>query len=270
MSRLYSYHLMIISKYFKTIEDFIHLEFVSKKFEDNMAKFHYNPIPLTIKTRKYFPHLQTICLYSVEDEIFDDDEVFSRSVEFVVSTSVALQNRNANITYKNVHFTEKDSEKYVDIPHNAHIKVVEKVPNSPVPTFSSSQLKHIIIPEGVTEITNRAFPTNYDGTISLPKSLIKLGKETLHYIEVTTLTLPTNLLFIGNNCFNGAALEKIEIPESVISLGDNCFKHCEDLEEVILSQRFLNDKKRLGLGKFTTQAINNDRVTLTRKVLHYE
>ncbi|ELP84143.1 leucine rich repeat containing protein BspA family protein, partial [Entamoeba invadens IP1] len=50
MRGLSSYHIMIVSKYFETIKDFIKLELVCKKFRGNMVKFHFNPIPLNWKT----------------------------------------------------------------------------------------------------------------------------------------------------------------------------------------------------------------------------
>ncbi|ELP91464.1 hypothetical protein EIN_156210 [Entamoeba invadens IP1] len=70
MSTLGSYHAMIVSKYFITINDFINLELVCKKFRGNMEKFHFNPIPLNSKTLGYFPNIETLHLWNKEDENF--------------------------------------------------------------------------------------------------------------------------------------------------------------------------------------------------------
>ncbi|ELP92392.1 leucine rich repeat containing protein BspA family protein, partial [Entamoeba invadens IP1] len=79
MCTIGSYHVMIVSKYFKTVEDFINLEFVCKKFNDNMEKFHYNPIPLTFKTLKYFPNIETLHLWNKDDDNFGNK--FKENIE---------------------------------------------------------------------------------------------------------------------------------------------------------------------------------------------
>ncbi|ELP89342.1 leucine rich repeat containing protein BspA family protein, partial [Entamoeba invadens IP1] len=61
---------MIVSKYFLTLEDYIRLERVCKKFENTIAKFHYNPIPLTQITINYFSHLETLILYNTSDHFY--------------------------------------------------------------------------------------------------------------------------------------------------------------------------------------------------------
>ncbi|ELP83879.1 hypothetical protein EIN_438930 [Entamoeba invadens IP1] len=70
MRGLTGYHIMIVSKYLKTIIDFINLELVCKKFGGNMEKFHFNPIPLNSKTLGYFPNIETLHLWDEGDENF--------------------------------------------------------------------------------------------------------------------------------------------------------------------------------------------------------
>ena len=43
-----NYQIMIASKYFDVIEDYINLEMAVKCFQGNMERFHFNPIPLKI------------------------------------------------------------------------------------------------------------------------------------------------------------------------------------------------------------------------------
>ena len=74
VSTLDNYTTFIASRWFETIEDFINLELSTSKYQGNMTKFHYNPISLNIKTREFFDHLQTLYIYSNEDELFKDDE----------------------------------------------------------------------------------------------------------------------------------------------------------------------------------------------------
>ena len=68
-----NYTLFIASRHFESIEDFINLECCTKRFNGNMTKFHYNPIPLNERTRTFFDHLQTLFIYSRDDNQFEED-----------------------------------------------------------------------------------------------------------------------------------------------------------------------------------------------------
>ena len=68
------YCAFIASRWFESIDDFIHLEMCSSRFYGNLNKFFYNPIPLTPITREFFTHLRTLFIYSSQDNQFSDDE----------------------------------------------------------------------------------------------------------------------------------------------------------------------------------------------------
>lgn len=68
------YTIYIASQYFETIDDHINLIFSSKRFELNMTKFFYNPLPLNETTREFFPNLRTLYIYSLKDYFFPYDE----------------------------------------------------------------------------------------------------------------------------------------------------------------------------------------------------
>ena len=72
------YTMFIASRWFDTIDDHINLILSTKRFQLNLTKFHYNPISLTKTTREFFDHLQTLYLYSEEDDQFQND---SRIIE---------------------------------------------------------------------------------------------------------------------------------------------------------------------------------------------
>ena len=78
--RLGVYQLMIASKYFETIDDFINLELATPKARGNMEKFHFNPIALDSWSRQFFTSLETLHLYSEDDETFDEDEEIIKRV----------------------------------------------------------------------------------------------------------------------------------------------------------------------------------------------
>ena len=79
-----NYTIFIASRHFETIEDFMNLELCTKRFNGNMTKFHYNPLPLTITTREFFDHLQTIFIYSQDDNQFlYDNRIMKREIQLV-------------------------------------------------------------------------------------------------------------------------------------------------------------------------------------------
>ena len=70
VSTLDNYTVFLSSMWLETIEDHFNLIQLSKRYEFNMTKFFYNPIPLTFKTREFFPYLRTLYVYSLEEIYF--------------------------------------------------------------------------------------------------------------------------------------------------------------------------------------------------------
>ena len=89
------YTIFIASRHFTTIEDFINLEMSCSRYFGNMTKFHYNPIPLTPITREFFDHLQTLYVYSLDDNLFlDDKRIIKREFQqcyYKISSSYLYQ-----------------------------------------------------------------------------------------------------------------------------------------------------------------------------------
>ncbi|ELP93760.1 hypothetical protein EIN_099510 [Entamoeba invadens IP1] len=112
MSQIDSYNMMIVSQFLKSLNDFIHIEFVCKKYKDNLSKFHYNPIPITRKTQKYFPNLETLHLYSKYSSKLSFKKLYSVVVHFNVKFDdiQKLHIKNCpveNVLYKNIEITRK-------------------------------------------------------------------------------------------------------------------------------------------------------------------
>lgn len=145
----------------------------------------------------------------------------------------------------------------------------------PSTAFSESGLEEFTVPEGVTEIGDRAFSKCANLTrVSLPASLEKLSTtafencpkltnielaEGFHACTIENgviyendqketvisslpsvpkeLTLPDTVKTIGNSAFaNNAVLTKIIIPEGVTSIGDSAFYHCDALTSAQLPE----------------------------------
>ena len=94
-------------------------------------------------------------------------------------------------------------------------------------------VKHIIIPDGYTDILCRINYSSYGAfyacvnleTVSLPETLKTIGAHAFtHCSNLNQIILPKSLTSIGEAAFlYCSSLNKIEIPDSVISIGDNAF-----------------------------------------------
>lgn len=111
-----AYSAMIVSKYFATVKDFKNLEMVAEKFQGNMQKFLYNPVPLTsMKERDLFPNIQTYHIYGGKGEAlldkikYDDDIKIVKNHNFYSYSDFEKLDRP--VTYSPVIFTRTDVEK---------------------------------------------------------------------------------------------------------------------------------------------------------------
>ena len=87
--------MFIASRWFNSIDDHINLILGVKRFKENMTKFHYNPVPLNKITREFFDHLQTLYIYSLDDNLFlDDKRIIKREFQqcyYKISSSCLYQ-----------------------------------------------------------------------------------------------------------------------------------------------------------------------------------
>ncbi len=94
-------------------------------------------------------------------------------------------------------------------------------------------VKHIIIPDGYTDILCRINYSSYGAfyacvnleTVSLPETLKTIGSHAFTSCSnLNQIILPKSLTAIGEEAFlNCVSLNKIEIPDSVSSIGSNAF-----------------------------------------------
>ena len=81
VSKMDQYTMFIASRWFETIDDYINLIMTTRRFNQILTKFHYNPIALTSKTREFFDHLQTLYIYSSYEDLFkNDNRIIARNI----------------------------------------------------------------------------------------------------------------------------------------------------------------------------------------------
>ena len=100
-----------------------------------------------------------------------------------------------------------------------------------------SGLTSITIPKSVTSIGAYAF-SNCDGltSITIPKSVTSIGDSAFaSCISLTSVTLSSSVTSIGNRVFsNCSSLTSITIPDSVTSIGTSAFYNCSRLTSITI------------------------------------
>ena len=108
---------MIVSKYFESIDDFINLELGIPKARCNMEKFHFNPIALDQWSRQFFTSLETLHVYTKEDNTFPEETFYQKIIHFPIEYKEWMKKKeNENEIHKCVTLEEKTSESLNEIP----------------------------------------------------------------------------------------------------------------------------------------------------------
>ncbi|GAB1222424.1 hypothetical protein ENUP19_0108G0018 [Entamoeba nuttalli] len=243
--------IMIVSKYFEDINDFINLEMGVKRFEGNMERFHFNPIPLNQYSRKLFPNIETFHIYNKEDEIFDDGRIFKQIIWYNVSYSKYLKEKEEMNECKNIEYTKEDVKKYgntilIEVNSLGYrcFEYCTSLRTINIPTSISkigdkcfeecNSLRTINIPTSVSKIGNGCFyECSSLKSINIPTNISEIGKYCFNGCSsLTSINIPTSVIEIGNECFSSCSLRTVNIPTSVSKIGDGCFRGCSSLKSI--------------------------------------
>jgi hypothetical protein len=97
-------------------------------------------------------------------------------------------------------------------------------------------LTHIIIPDSVTHIGNRAFMGTALTSIVIPDSVVNFGEEVfLACRELENVVIGNGVTSIGRESFSGCSLlTSITLGNSVTSIGDRAFRECKELTTITI------------------------------------
>ena len=104
--------------------------------------------------------------------------------------------------------------------------------------FQFSGAEHILIPEGMTEISDHAFEGNAGlRSITIPSSVKRIGKSAFtHCKNLTSITIPGSVEQIGSGAFEFCdGLMKVTVEDGVKKIGGGAFSDCIALQEIVIA-----------------------------------
>ena len=112
-----------------------------------------------------------------------------------------------------------------------------------------TNLKSIVIPEGITKIGQRAFAGNNFSEINIPSTVTEIGAyafSTKNFLsDPCTVNLPEGLTTIGDNAFRNKVIAEINLPTTVIKLNKNTFrKEYSDDTQALVTKVYVISKEQ--------------------------
>ena len=102
-----------------------------------------------------------------------------------------------------------------------------------------SEIKSVVIENGVTSIGDTAFPecTNLTG-VTIPESVTDIGEDIFSGCSsLTSVTIPEGVTRINTNVFSGcSSLTSVTIPNSVTSIESGAFEGCTGLTSIAIPE----------------------------------
>lgn len=112
-----------------------------------------------------------------------------------------------------------------------------------------SQVKTVIIGEGVTSIGDYAFNLHSRITsVSIPQTVTIIGENAFYGCNnLEQITLPDNITQIGDDAFRWCKIKEIVLPYSLEEIGSRAFTNCNSLTEITINSKL----KRIGIDAFS-------------------
>ncbi|MGI6714533.1 MAG: leucine-rich repeat domain-containing protein [Bacilli bacterium] len=100
--------------------------------------------------------------------------------------------------------------------------------------FAEMAIHHLTLPESVVRLGRGAFYGSSIKTITFEGNLLSIPDDCFRFCYgLVNFTIPNSVTSVGNSAFERCLyLETVTIPDSVTSLGESCFDYCIRLKEI--------------------------------------
>ena len=247
------YPMMVISKYFNSINDYENLEKLTKEYNGIMEQFKYNPIPFkNDKKELEFENIETYYIYetvdntikSVEDNINRYNKIVCFADIYYGEYKDLLKQYGSilmKVEFKSIIFDRQDFEEIVGennindileftIPNDANISAISNE------CFTDcTKLSSINIPSTVVNIGDACFGNcSRLSSIRIPSGVTHIGEMCfMDCSELLSINIPSGINNLPDRCFTECnKLVSVDIPSNVTSIGKECFMNCGSLVSV--------------------------------------
>ena len=131
------------------------------------------------------------------------------------------------------------------------------------PVYNNSNVKKVVIEDGVTNIEDTAFWNCTSLTsITIPDSVTSIGyRAFLNCNSLTSITIPDGVTSIGSFAFYScSSLTSITIPDGVTSIGTAAFSYCSNLKSITIPDSVTS----IGMNAFS-KSFNLTTISLSCK-----
>ncbi|MBQ1341689.1 MAG: leucine-rich repeat protein [Erysipelotrichaceae bacterium] len=107
----------------------------------------------------------------------------------------------------------------------------------------------LVIPEGITEIGDKAFHNTNNGwndseyLITVPKGVKRIGEDAFSFCRFSNIELPDGLEEIGKGAFDYSYLVSVRIPYGIKTIKASTFQECEKLQNVEIPDSVVSIEK---------------------------
>jgi hypothetical protein len=112
--------------------------------------------------------------------------------------------------------------------------------NTPASFYTSTNLKSIEIPNGITSIASYAFDnfTNIESVV-IPIGVVSIGTNAFYSCKnLKSINIPSGVTSIGNSTFRYCDhLKNIIIPDTINTIGNSAFRDCARLESITFTSQ---------------------------------
>ena len=253
-----NYCIFIAGRWFNSIDDYINLELGVKRFQLNLTKYYYNPIPLTSDLLDFFPSLRTLYLYSENDEVIIDDQIQQYLVLYKISYTKSEELKRKvkkPVEFQTIIYTKEDR----DNDFNTMLEYEKQL----WPVQNEKEFRcDFFIAEGVKEIEKRCFcEYNSIRDLTIPSSVTSIPYSSIINSPIEGLVISSSLLLTHKYLLNCNNLKRLtmEYDTNQLMLHSNCFLSLNERKLDIIPFKYIDliNDEEYGLSEYTYLSIPN-------------